>query len=183
MPTRRTGQPRGNGAKKPAAANPAARRKAPGETRKRNAVVEPTNGMPAPDVNLHFVFPSDYGALRDVQRQINSALDAHHYDDESVFAIKLATEEVLINAVKHGNKGDAAKSVTVDVTINRKQFEITVHDQGAGFNRKSVPDPTAEENLDKPSGRGLLLIESYMDSVKYTDKGRRVKMVRKNRAV
>lgn len=138
--------------------------------------------MAAAGVNLHFVFPSDYGALRDVQRQINSALDAHHYDDESVFAIKLATEESLINAVKHGNKGDLAKSVTVDVKIDRERFEITIHDQGAGFSRKSVPDPTAAENLDKPSGRGLLLIESYMDSVKYSDKGRRVRMVRKNRA-
>lgn len=173
MPTDRNGKPRqGKSARKPTGSS----------SRKRNPVVDSPNGMAAADVKLHFVFPSDYGALRDVQRQINSALDGQHFDDDSVFAIKLAMEEGLVNAVKHGNKADTSKSVTVDVAINRKRFEITIHDQGAGFKRKSIPDPTAVENLDKPSGRGLLLIESYMDAVKYSDHGRCVKMMRKNRA-
>jgi serine/threonine-protein kinase RsbW len=168
MATRRNGNPPGASA---------ARK----NSRASGAVDASGNGA-VQGVDLHFVFPSDYGALRDVQKQINSALDAQHYDEDSVFAIKLAMEECLVNAVKHGNKGDPAKSVKVDVKLDRKQFDITIQDQGAGFKRKEIPDPTAMENLDKPSGRGLLLIESYMDSVKYSDKGRRVRMVRRNRA-
>ena len=53
---------------------------------------------------------------------------------------------------------------------------------GSGFDRSSVPDPTEEENLEKCSGRGILLMEAYMNSVKWSNKGRRVKMIKRNEA-
>jgi serine/threonine-protein kinase RsbW len=58
--------------------------------------------------------------------------------------------------------------------------EIIIEDEGPGFDRKGVPDPTSDENLEKCSGRGILLIESYMDEVKWTNRGRRLKMVKRN---
>ena len=137
--------------------------------------------MPKADAKLRFTFPSDYARVREVQRDIVAALDEHAFDDEGLFAIKLALEEGLINAVKHGNKLDASKSVEVWANVSDERFEVVIHDQGAGFVREAVPDPTLEHNLEKESGRGLMLIEAYMDEVEYTDDGRRLRMMRRNR--
>jgi serine/threonine-protein kinase RsbW len=131
---------------------------------------------------LQYVLPSDFAKMREAQSQILAAVAKHHFDDESVHAIRLALEEGLINAIKHGNKLDPKKTVDVDCKVDDKKFWIRIHDQGAGFKRKDVPDPTLEENLEKPSGRGLLLMEAYMTSVKYTDGGRCLTMSKLNGA-
>jgi serine/threonine-protein kinase RsbW len=86
----------------------------------------------------------------------------------------------LINAIKHGNKHDAKKTVHIEARITDKSAEIIIEDQGKGFARKKVPDPCAKENLLKPSGRGILLMEAYMDKVEYSLGGRRVRMIKKN---
>jgi serine/threonine-protein kinase RsbW len=129
---------------------------------------------------VKFTIPSDFSAGREVQAKILDDVQRHGYDAESTFAIKLALEEVLINAIKHGNKFDPKKRVHVDCTITPQQAEITIEDEGAGFERCDVPDPTDDENLTKCSGRGILLIEAYMDEVKYSNRGRRVRLVKKN---
>jgi len=129
---------------------------------------------------LHFVIPSDFTHGRDVQKQILDAVERHRFNSESAFGIKLALEEALINAIKHGNKLDPAKVVRVDAVVTATEATITIEDEGPGFRRKDVPDPTAEENLIKCSGRGILLMEHYMDRVVYSNKGRRVRMVKKN---
>ena len=61
-----------------------------------------------------------------------------------------------------------------------KRFEITIEDEGKGFERSSVPDPRLDENLEKLHGRGLLLMEEYMDEVQYSAGGRRIRMVLRN---
>ena len=81
--------------------------------------------------------------------------------------------------MKHGNKLNPKKRVTVDALVTDKLAQITIHDEGNGFIRGDVPDPLHEDNLEKPSGRGLLLIESYMTEVSYSDNGRCMKMVRR----
>ncbi len=129
---------------------------------------------------MKFTIPSDFSAGREVQAKILDDVQRHGYGAESTFAIKLALEEVLINAIKHGNKFDPGKRVHVECTITPKQAEIIIEDEGAGFERQEVPDPTAEENLTKCSGRGILLIEAYMDAVEYSNRGRRVRLLKKN---
>ena len=125
---------------------------------------------------------SDYNAGREVQKRILDDVKRHRFDDQSVFAITLALEEAIINAIKHGNKLEPGKHVVVEWRVTAGQAEIIIEDQGAGFMRECVPDPTAEENLNKCSGRGILLIEAYMTSVEWTKNGRRVRMIRKNAA-
>ena len=137
------------------------------------------NGLPTTSAHS-FTIPSDYVAGRDVQKQILADVAANGFDDESTFAIKLALEEALINAIKHGNKLDPAKTVTIHAKVSPKLCEIQIEDQGKGFDRKSVPDPTLIENIEKCSGRGILLIEAYMSKVSWDRDGRRVKMVKKN---
>jgi len=123
---------------------------------------------------------SDFSAGFEVQQRILDAAVKHGYDEPCLFAIKIALEEALVNAIKHGNKLDPRKQVRIEASITPKQTEICIEDEGPGFDRSLVPDPLSEENLEKSSGRGILLIESYMSQVSWDHGGRRVRMVKKN---
>jgi serine/threonine-protein kinase RsbW len=129
---------------------------------------------------LTFTIASDFLAGRDVQKRILDDVTRLGYNSQSQFAIKLALEEALINAIKHGNRFDPKKKVHIEAKVSPKQFEVTIEDEGPGFRRGTIPDPTLEENLEKCSGRGILLMEAYMNSVRWTRGGRRVKLVKKN---
>ena len=107
---------------------------------------------------MRFSIPSDFAAGREVQKKILDKVARSGFNDQSAFAIKLALEEALINAIKHGNKLDPGKKVTIEAKVTNNMAEIVIEDQGPGFQRESVPDPTAEENLEKCSGRGILLM-------------------------
>jgi serine/threonine-protein kinase RsbW len=131
---------------------------------------------------LKFEIPSDHHHQREVQNAILDEVTRIGFNSQSTFAIKLALEEAMINAVKHGNKLNPKKKVKIEAKITPKMAEIVIEDQGPGFDRSSVPDPTEDENLEKCSGRGILLMESYMNSVSWSHGGRRVKMVKKNDA-
>ena len=130
-------------------------------------------------VVLDLTIPSDLQAGCEAQKRILAAVDACGFDEEKRFAIRLALEEALINAIKHGNRLDPAKQVRVQARITPRQAEIVIEDQGPGFRRDEVPDPTCPENLERCCGRGILLMESYMDQVKWSNCGRRVKMIKK----
>jgi len=132
------------------------------------------------DKPLKFTIPSKFEAGREVQKRILDDVTRVGFNSHSQFAIKLALEEALINAIKHGNRLDPKKKVHIEAIVSPKQLEITIEDEGPGFHRGDVPDPTLEENLEKCSGRGILLIEAYMSSVQWSNGGRRVKMVKKN---
>jgi serine/threonine-protein kinase RsbW len=129
---------------------------------------------------LKFTIPSDFTAGRAVQKRVLDDITRLGYNPQCQFAVKLALEEALINAIKHGNRLDPKKKVHIEIKINPQQLEITIEDEGPGFARQAVPDPTAIENIDKCSGRGILLMEAYMNSVRWSRGGRRVKMVKKN---
>jgi serine/threonine-protein kinase RsbW len=140
------------------------------------AVTRSTGNMP-----LKATIISDFSSdFREVQRQIIDAAEKNGYQDQCLFAIKIALEEALVNAIKHGNKLDKNKHVTIEAQITPLVAEITIEDEGPGFRRSDVPDPLADENLEKPSGRGILLIESYMSEVRWDHGGRRLRMI-KNR--
>jgi len=122
--------------------------------------------------------PSTYEAAKQVEDAVLKELDRHGYDDVAAFAVKLALEESLNNAIKHGNGLDPDKTVEVDYDVDARQITITVADQGGGFDPARVPDPTVDENLEKPCGRGILLMRAYMDEVCFSPCGNRVKMVK-----
>lgn len=134
---------------------------------------------PAPGKHFNAVIPSDFAVSRTLQDDILSEVGRRGYDEKCVFAVKLALEEAMVNAIRHGNKQDPAKEVRIDAMVSDEKIEIIVHDQGPGFTRDAVPDPTADENLEKCSGRGILLIEAYMDEAEWTDRGRCLRMVKK----
>jgi len=131
-------------------------------------------------LSLKWVIPSVLERGRDVQSRILDEVTKLKFNTDSIFAIRISLEEALVNAIKHGNKLDPHKEVHIEAVVNAKQIGITIEDQGPGFDRNTVPDPTAPENLEKCSGRGILLIESYMTSVDWTHNGRRLHMVKRN---
>lgn len=90
-------------------------------------------------------------------------------NEEAMFGVDMAVREAVANAVKHGNKLDGTKPVDVTFSNLSGVFEITVRDHGAGFAVEEVPDPTAEENLLKNCGRGILFMRSFMDEVEWTN--------------
>jgi serine/threonine-protein kinase RsbW len=117
-------------------------------------------------------------AIVEVCEWILPKLKAHNFSQEDIFAIHLALEEALINAVKHGNKMDPNKEVKVEYSLSSDKVEISMTDEGNGFDPEAVPDPRLGSNLYKSEGRGLLLMQSYMDVVEYNKRGNSVRMVR-----
>ena len=85
--------------------------------------------------------------------------------EEAAFGIDMAVREAVTNAVLHGNQQDKNKTVDVTLKSSPDAVEISVHDQGAGFNPDEVPDPTAAENILKSSGRGIFFMRNFMDEV------------------
>ena len=85
--------------------------------------------------------------------------------DEAAFGIDMAVREAVTNAVLHGNRQDDNKTVDIVLKSSPDAVEISVHDQGPGFNPEEVPDPTANENILKASGRGIFFMRTFMDEV------------------
>jgi serine/threonine-protein kinase RsbW len=125
---------------------------------------------------IELTIASDLAEARRVQEEIENALQASAYTEHDIFAIKLALEEALVNAIKHGNQMDPNKQVFIIYKITPERFDIRITDQGTGFNPEDVPDPTAIENIERPCGRGLLLMRGFMTEVEYHGKGNVVSM-------
>ncbi len=124
------------------------------------------------------VIPTDLSAARRLAEEILGQVKAHGYGEDVCFAIRLAVEEALINAIKHGNKYDRQKTVTVSTDVAGDKTAITIADEGKGFDPSAVPDPTDDENLEKPCGRGIMLMRAYMDEVAYNQRGNEVRLVK-----
>jgi len=92
--------------------------------------------------------------------------------------IKLAAEEAIINAMKHGNKFNEGLYVVVDFEYDGSRVSIAVKDEGKGYDYRDVPDPTLEENILRGHGRGVFLIRRLMDEVHFNDSGNRLEMIK-----
>lgn len=136
------------------------------------------HGDASPPRRLVVNIPSSLSAGRAVQKQILDDVRRNGVEGNAFFAINLALEEALTNAIRHGNRLDPGKRVHIEAEVTPQRVEILIEDEGPGFDRANIPDPTASENLEKCSGRGILLIEAYMSSVSWERGGRRLRMVK-----
>ncbi|MBI3821952.1 MAG: ATP-binding protein [Planctomycetes bacterium] len=98
------------------------------------------------------------------------------FTEKEIFGVRLALEEALVNAVKHGHRGDSTKMVRVRYHASLLQFTVQIEDEGRGFNPEKVPDPLEPANLQRPGGRGVLLMGYYMTWVEYNEIGNCVTM-------
>lgn len=129
-------------------------------------------------INVSIVVKSRPSAVVKVCEQVLSKLEPYGFDKDDIFAVHLALEEAFLNAVKHGNKMDSSKDVKIEYSVDFDKVEISLTDEGDGFEPASVADPRYGEDLYKPGGRGLLLMNSYMDVVKFNERGNSLYMVR-----
>ncbi len=118
--------------------------------------------------------------LDDFERCVLEAMAREGYPDASRFAVRLALEEALVNAFMHGHRGLPPDTpVRVVYSITPESVTITIEDRGPGYDPASVADPTLSENLELPSGRGLMLIRAFMTEVRHESNGKRLIMVYK----
>lgn len=109
---------------------------------------------------------------------IVAALRKSRFSDKDIFAVRLALEEGLVNGLLHGNGGDPTKHVELRFSLDAQQVILEIEDEGAGFDPNQVADPLALENIDKPSGRGLLLMRAYSDWLQHNARGNCVSFAR-----
>ncbi|MFC1631766.1 ATP-binding protein [Candidatus Omnitrophota bacterium] len=121
---------------------------------------------------------SDLKKIREVSAKILHCLNGKQLNDSFIFDIRLASEEAVINGIKHGNKLEFEKTVLINCDVTDQAVVVAVEDQGAGFDYKNLADPTQGENLIKGSGRGLFLIQNIMDKVKFNPRGNRITMTK-----
>jgi serine/threonine-protein kinase RsbW len=129
-----------------------------------------------PEPLTEVVIPSDPVEARRVQDAIEQLLRDNHVGERDLFGIKLALEEALVNAIKHGNQMDRSRQVHIAYRVSPERFDIHIRDEGPGFDPADVPDPTAVENLERPCGRGLWLMRHYMTEVAFRGRGNDVQM-------
>ena len=135
--------------------------------------------MPEP---VEISLPSSLDSVEVAAKRADEFVKECGMGDEMAYAVDLAVRESVANAVKHGNKYDDAKNVELRFANDDGLLEITVRDHGVGFDVADVPDPTNPDNLLKANGRGILFMNSFMDSIEWSNHssgGTVVKMTKK----
>jgi serine/threonine-protein kinase RsbW len=106
-----------------------------------------------------------------IQAITAAAMATAGFQEDETLRLRLALEEALVNAHKHGHQGDWAKPIKLRYHVNENGVVAEIEDQGSGFDPTQVPDPLAAENLERDSGRGLFLMRAYMSNVCHNTEG------------
>lgn len=120
--------------------------------------------------------PSRRNAHLESMEEILGQLTKLGWSDRELFGVQMALEESLTNAIRHGNKCDESKQVTLGCKVSPERFWLQVEDEGPGFIPEHVPDCRSAKQLEACGGRGLMLIKAYMTTVEYNERGNRVTM-------
>ena len=121
--------------------------------------------MPSRTVKLDIA--SRFDMLEMVQTVLTHLSGLAGFDEEATHYMSVAVRESVVNAIKHGNRSEEARRVTIAFTLVPGSLEVSVHDEGRGFDPDTVPNPTTAENLLKVDGRGIFFMRSFMDDVSY----------------
>ncbi len=137
-----------------------------------------TSKAPTPSGHERVELRNDRSAIESLERRVLEAVERAGYPEASRFAVRLALEEAVVNAFRHGHRG-LPEQTPIDVSweVTPDRAVITVRDRGAGFEPGGVPDPTLDENLECPTGRGLMLMRAYMTEIRHNKTGNEVTMV------
>jgi serine/threonine-protein kinase RsbW len=122
--------------------------------------------------NIRIEIPSLAENIRMIESFIDNAKEKYQLDDDIYGNIMIAVTEAVNNAIKHGNRGDSTKNVSLTLSFEEGLIKFKVEDEGTGFDHLHLPDPTSPENLEKPGGRGIFLMKHLSDEVAFDDNGR-----------
>ena len=123
--------------------------------------------MPSAEYEVDLIINSNYKFIDIGHDLVKYLCNLIGFDEDTTHWIILALREGISNAIKHGNRCDIAKKVIVRMSYDNKQLDISIEDQGDGFDPTLVQNPLLPENLLKPTGRGIFYIKSFMDEVQY----------------
>jgi len=127
-------------------------------------------------------YPSTLESVDLAEAEILKAAEEAGFDEDEQHRIGMAVRECMVNAVVHGNRYNSRKKVHLAVTRSPGSLEILVADEGDHFDIAQLPDPLADENLLRHSGRGILLMQAFMDEFQIRPrqpKGTEVKLVKR----
>ena len=119
---------------------------------------------------------SDIENLRIVETLVDTLSKKLGISDEVYGKILISTVEAVNNAIIHGNKGKKEKLVKIKFIADGNMFDVTVEDEGDGFEFDNIPDPTDPANIENLHGRGVFLMRSLADKIEFNDSGNEVKM-------
>jgi len=126
--------------------------------------------------NIHIEIPSISENIRMIESFIDNAKEKYQLNDDIYGNIMIAVTEAVNNAIKHGNKSDSAKNVSLALSLQEGMIKFKIKDEGPGFDFHNLPDPTSPENLEKPGGRGIFLMKHLADEVGFSEKGKVVEL-------
>jgi len=119
---------------------------------------------------------SESKSLLVLEEWINKLCDLYQISVEQYGNVLIAITEAVNNAIIHGNKNMANKKTDIEYNIDNQTITFTVFDEGTGFDFNNLPDPTSPENLEKPQGRGIFLMNHLADEVNFIDNGNVVQL-------
>lgn len=128
-----------------------------------------------------FQLKSELESLIQVEQIVEDLRLNYSIPEELYGNILVAVTEATNNAIKHGNKLDSSKNVFLAFENSELEFQFTIKDEGLGFNPDTIPDPTLEENITKPDGRGIFIIRNLSDNLEFNDEGREIRMTFKRK--
>lgn len=122
----------------------------------------------APALHAHLVLGSRFEHIEIAERTLLDLVEQAKCNHDEQYWIVTALREAIANAVRHGNQEQPDRKVRVDYSIEGRTVTIRVEDEGDGFDPSEIPDPTQEENLLRPSGRGIFYMKQFMNRVEFS---------------
>jgi len=126
--------------------------------------------------NISIEIPSLAENIRIIESFIDNAKEKYHLNDDIYGNIMIAVTEAVNNAIRHGNKDNSSKNVSISLSLEDGMIKFKVQDEGNGFDFHKLPDPTAPENISKPGGRGIFLMKNLSDEVDFKENGKVVEL-------
>lgn len=126
--------------------------------------------------NIRIEIPSLSENIRMIESFIDNAREKFQLNEDIYGNIMIAVTEAVNNAIRHGNKGDSSKNVSLTLSLEEGMIKFRIEDEGTGFDFHHLPDPTSPENIEKPGGRGIFLMKHLADEVDFTEKGKVVEL-------
>jgi serine/threonine-protein kinase RsbW len=123
------------------------------------------------DKIFKMTIPSSLEYIESVEKLAEKAADAMKFSEEEKDSLAIAVTEAVNNAIIHGNKLNKNKKVFISFQLENKRLLVSIIDQGKGFNPQNLSDPLAPENLLKESGRGIFILSTLMDDVRFEFRG------------
>ena len=126
--------------------------------------------------NISIEIPSLAENIRIIESFIDNAKEKYHLDDDIYGNIMIAVTEAVNNAIKHGNKDNSSKNVSISLSLEEGMIKFKIQDEGTGFDFHQLPDPTLPENISRPGGRGIFLMKHLSDEVDFRENGKVVEL-------